>query len=144
MFSGRKKEEIVEDIDSLIGENIKIIGKIEGKGNIRIDGTVEGDIDYDGNIVIGEAGNINGNIKASNISLAGMVKGNIVSNTKLVLLSTGKLIGDLEVPSFIVHENARFDGNCKMTNNKAVEVDSKNIPTDKKNTNKDSKKDSHR
>lgn len=121
----RKKEDIVEDIDSLIGENIKIIGNIEGKGNLRIDGIVEGDINYNGNIVIGETGSVLGSIKSEDISLAGTVNGNIVSKTKLVILPTGILIGNVDVPSFIIHENAKFDGNCKMTNNEIEKVDSK-------------------
>ncbi len=121
----RKKEDVVEDLDSLIGENIKIIGKIEGKGNLRIDGFIEGDVDYDGNIVIGETGKVYGNIKAGDISLAGTIHGNVDSKTKLVILSTGTLIGDIEVSSFIVHENARFDGNCKMLSTNVTELHSK-------------------
>lgn len=110
----KKREDVIEEIDSLIGENIKIIGNIEGKGNIRIDGIVEGDINYDGNVVIGQTGHVIGNITTDDVSLAGNVKGNITSKTKLVILETGSLMGDLQVPSFIVHENATFDGNCKM------------------------------
>lgn len=118
----RKKEDIAEDLDSLIGENIKIIGKIEGQGNLRIDGFVEGDIDYDGNIVVGESGKVYGNIKASDISLAGTIHGNVDSKTKLVILSTGTLIGDIQVTSFIVHEDAKFDGSCKMLSNSIAEL----------------------
>ncbi len=118
----RKKEDIAEDLDSLIGENIKIIGKIEGKGNLRIDGFVEGDIDYDGNIVVGESGKVYGNIKASDISLAGTIHGNVDSKTKLVILSTGTLIGDIQVASFIVQEDAKFDGSCKMLSNNIAEL----------------------
>lgn len=121
----RKKEDIIEDIDSLIGENIKIIGNIEGKGNLRIDGIVEGDITYSGNIVIGETGSVLGSIKSEDISLAGTVNGNVISQTKLVILPTGILIGNVEAPSFIIHENAKFDGNCKMTNNEILNITSK-------------------
>ena len=124
MFS-RKKEDVVENIDSLIGENLKVIGKIEGKGNLRIDGIVEGDISYDGNIVVGEDGKIFGNVKAKDISLAGSVEGNVNSEKKIVILPTGKLLGDLVVSSFIVHENAVFEGNCKMINDKVTNINSK-------------------
>lgn len=118
----RKKEDFVENVDSLIGEGIKVVGKIEGKGNIRIDGIIEGDINYDGNIVIGETGKVFGNIKSGEISLAGTIKGNISSTSKLVLLETSTLIGDVEVPSFIIHENARYEGNCKMLNSEACDM----------------------
>lgn len=110
----KKREDFVDSIDSLIGENIKIVGKIEGKGSLRIDGIVEGDIDYDGSIVIGIGGKVIGNIKTGELSLGGTVNGNIVSNSKVVILDTGTLIGDLEVPTVVIHENARFEGNCKM------------------------------
>lgn len=110
----KKREDFSESIDSLIGENIKIIGKIEGKGSLRIDGIVEGDIIYDGNIVIGESGKVIGNIKAGDISLGGTVNGNISSTSRVEILNTGSLIGDLEVPTIVIHENARFEGNCKM------------------------------
>ncbi|MEW8973549.1 MAG: polymer-forming cytoskeletal protein [Tissierellaceae bacterium] len=121
----------VENIDSLIGENIKIIGKIEGTGNLRVDGTIDGDIDYNGNIVVGETGKINGDISAGDISLAGTIHGNISSNSKAVILPTGKLIGNVQVPSFVIHENAIFEGNCKMINDKVVELDSKDRKNNK-------------
>lgn len=124
MFT-RKKEDAIENIDSLISENIKIIGKIEGKGNLRIDGVVEGDIDYDGNIIVGEDGKIKGNVKSKDISLAGTIEGNVNSDKKLVILPTGRLIGDLVVSSFVVHETAIFEGNCKMINDKVTELHSK-------------------
>lgn len=113
MFS--KKKEVTIDIDSLIGENIKVIGKIEGQGNLRVDGLIEGDIDYQGDIVIGETGKVKGNISCVNLSLAGAVEGNIKSKSGLTILPNGRLVGDTEVSNLIIDENAYFDGNCKMT-----------------------------
>ncbi|NMA84475.1 MAG: polymer-forming cytoskeletal protein [Epulopiscium sp.] len=123
----KKRTDAIENIDSLIGENIKIIGKIQGNGNLRIDGKVEGDIEYNGNIVVGETGTVHGNISCGEISVAGTVRGNVSSNSKLILLPTGSLRGDLEVASFIVHEDAIFDGNCKMSNHKVREIHPKEI-----------------
>ncbi len=125
---GRKIEK-TPDIDSLIGENIKIIGKIEGQGNLRIDGIIEGDIDYKGDVIIGEEGKVNGDIVCNNISLAGTVNGNITSSAKLVLLPTGKLTGDIEIANFVVHESAFFEGNCKMLdeNNKVRNLNCKKV-----------------
>ncbi|WP_025642336.1 bactofilin family protein [Schnuerera ultunensis] len=121
MFS--KKVEKSMEIDSLIGENIKVIGKIEGKGNLRIDGVIEGDIHYEGDIIIGETGNVKGNIHCYDISLAGVVEGNIKSRKKLTLHPTGRLMGDAEVSNLIVHENAFFQGSCKMANKKNEKID---------------------
>ena len=121
MFN-RKVEKPMK-IDSLIGENIKLIGKIEGKGSLRIDGIIEGDIDYEGDVIIGENGKVKGNIHCYNISLSGTVEGNIIAKGNLTLHPTGKLIGDAEVSNLIVHENAFFQGSCKMTSKKAEKID---------------------
>ena len=114
MFGKKKEEKPVKSlsIDSLIGENIKFIGKIEG--------TIEGDINDNRDITFGESGEVNGNILCENLIAAGNIKGNIVVKDEFTLLPTGALIGDMEVKSLIIHENAKFQGNCKMittTNN---------------------------
>ncbi|HSH36279.1 polymer-forming cytoskeletal protein [Schnuerera sp.] len=120
---GKKVEKSME-IDSLIGENIKLTGKIEGKGNLRIDGIIEGDIVYEGDVIIGETGKVQGNIHCRDISLAGTVEGNIKAKEKLTLHTTGKLMGDAEVANLIVHEDAFFQGSCKMTDKKVKQIES--------------------
>lgn len=120
-----KKDEITQEIiDSLIGENIRITGKIEGEGNIRIDGKIKGDIDYNGDVIISETGSINGNISCNNISISGNVDGNVNTKGKLTLLSTGKLIGDIEVSALEIHDNGIFQGSCKMIEKNTIEAES--------------------
>lgn len=114
MLKKRDSVQVSEDIDTLLGENIKVTGKIEGKGNLRIDGNVNGDIDYDGDIVIGDSGTIVGNVKGHAISVGGTVHGNITSGAKLSLLPSAFVKGDVNVASFVIHEEAKFEGNCKM------------------------------
>lgn len=118
-----KKNEINSDkIDTLIGKNTKISGKIEAKGAIRIDGELDGDIVVEGNITIGEDSKITGNIEGSSIFISGTVQGNIKCREHLRLGNTAKLFGDVEVNTLIIDENAIFDGNCKMnqTETKAI------------------------
>nr|WP_272879049.1 polymer-forming cytoskeletal protein [Clostridium sp. Cult2] len=119
------------EIDSLIGEKIKLIGKVQGEGNLRVDGIIEGDIDYKGDVIIGESGKVEGNIYCYHISIAGNVKGNIKSKGNLTLHSTGKLIGDAEISNLIVDENAFFQGTCNM-----VEKNIENTNTNIKETGK--------
>ena len=121
----KKREDFAETVDSLIGENIKVIGRIEGLGNLRIDGIIEGDIDYKGDITIGETGSVKGNIKADNILLAGSINGNLNVKSKLEVLEAGILVGDIEVATIVLHENGKFDGNCKMTTSNLSEIKDK-------------------
>lgn len=116
-----KNEYTTHNIDSLTGENIRIIGKVEGTGNLRIDGYIEGDIDYKGDVVISETGRVKGNISCSNITISGVVEGNVNATGKLVIMETGKLTGDVEVFNIVINDNGFFHGTCKMKANKPLE-----------------------
>ncbi|WP_069649177.1 bactofilin family protein [Caloranaerobacter ferrireducens] len=109
-----KKEVKLDKIDTLIGKNTKLEGKIECKGTIRLDGELTGDLIVEGNVIIGESGKVNGNITCNNVFISGIVKGNVISKEMLRLTNTAKLYGDIQVKTFIVDENAVFEGSCKM------------------------------
>ncbi|QNU66565.1 polymer-forming cytoskeletal protein [Ruminiclostridium herbifermentans] len=100
--------------DTLIGSNTELIGDINSKGIIRIDGKITGNISVQGDLFIGEAASIKGNVTASNIHVAGSIDGDVSSSGLLKLLSTAKLLGDIQVKSFICDEGSIFEGNCKM------------------------------
>lgn len=110
----KKSQDSSGKIDTLIGKNTKLIGKIEANGTIRVDGEIDGNIIADGNITIGADGKITGNLEGNNIFISGTVYGNIKCNEHLRLGNTAKLIGDVEVKTLIIDENAIFEGKCKM------------------------------
>lgn len=110
----KKGQDISGKIDTIIGKNTKLVGKLEAKGTIRVDGEVEGDITADGNITIGLDGKVTGNLEGNNIFISGTVYGNITCNEHLRLGNTAKLIGDVEVKTLIIDENAIFEGKCRM------------------------------
>lgn len=118
-----KKESTSEKIDTLIGKNTTIEGKISGHGTSRIDGTLLGDLDVKGDIIIGDEGRIQGNITCINVLISGTVEGNISTSEQLRITSSGKLFGDVEVKSFIVDEDAIFQGSCKMVTGENNNID---------------------
>ncbi len=100
-------------IESTVGPNTHIKGDIQGDGGLRIDGVVEGTIELTGNLVITESAKIKAEIKASNISVAGAVQGN-VSASRVEILDTGRVWGDLTVKSLLINEGAYFRGQTMM------------------------------
>ncbi len=101
-------------IDTLIGRNTKLEGKIEAKGTIRLDGELSGDLYVEGSVIIGKKGIVKGNIYCNSIYVAGTIEGNIDCKEQLRLTNTSKLLGDIKVKTFIVDENATFEGKCQM------------------------------
>lgn len=103
-----------EDV-SIISKGVIIEGKIKSEGNIRIDGVVTGDLDVQGNLTLGETAEINGEVKAENITLSGRIVGFVTAQEKLVLESKSVLKGDVTSKILVIEPGARFDGKCTMS-----------------------------
>ncbi|SHK15449.1 bactofilin family protein [Paramaledivibacter caminithermalis] len=110
----KKNNTSPQGFDTLIGSNATFEGSLKTSGLLRIDGSFNGNIEVDGSIIIGKEGKVIGNIKTDSIDISGVINGNVIASGHLKICSTGKLFGDIEVGSFIVEENAIFDGKCKM------------------------------
>jgi cytoskeletal protein CcmA (bactofilin family) len=100
---------------SLIGAGTRVEGSISTEGSIRIDGTMVGDVVAKTNVAIGLGGTLEGTLSATNVSLAGKVKGTITATEKLILESKSVLQGDIKATMLVVDEGATFDGRCSMT-----------------------------
>ena len=102
------------DIETVIGQDTTIIGCVEGSGNIRIDGRIDGDVSIAGNVVIGESGCVQGNIKTGNLTLDGMVTGNVDCDGTLSIQANGSVVGDIRVRSLNITNGGVFKGRREM------------------------------
>ena len=67
-----------KEIKTIIDKDTHIVGNINGDGSLRVDGTVDGDITLDGCVFIGESGRVNGTITADELTISGVVDGNVI------------------------------------------------------------------
>lgn len=118
-FGKASKEEIVrESAQSYIGEGTTVEGKIFCEGSLRVDGKVKGEIEAKGVVTIGEKGVVESNIKAGEVQIMGYINGNVISERKVEIYSTGKLIGDVQTPKIAIEEGGVLEGKCTMGVNK--------------------------
>jgi cytoskeletal protein CcmA (bactofilin family) len=103
----------VEDT-TVISSGMKVEGKVSSSGSIRLDGTVQGDIDCQGNVTIGEQGKVYGKVDGLSITIGGKVEGEIKAKEKLILESKANLKGDIFTKILVVESGARFDGKSNM------------------------------
>ncbi len=97
-----------------VGPDNSFKGSLSGAGHSIILGSVEGDCDLDGTLVVGEGGFWTGNITADNVVIAGEVQGDIVSKNKIDVVSTAKIHGSLTSPFIAIAEGAVHDGEIHM------------------------------
>jgi len=92
----------------------KIVGKIFADSDFRIDGEVEGTINCNGKVVIGQKGFLKGSISCVNAEVVGTVEGDIVVSETLSLRATAVIKGDVKTKVLMVEPNAVFEGTCSM------------------------------
>ena len=99
--------------ETVLGANCALEGLLRSEANVRLDGTFDGKLEIDGNVLVGETARINADISARNISIAGAVRGN-VSGRKVQLLRTGRVWGDIRATALSTEEGAFIDGKITM------------------------------
>ena len=112
---GFKKAAIGTDkILTIIGKDTRITGTLHSSGPIRIDGHVEGEVNIDGDIIIGREAVLEAKIKCNHIQVAGKIIGNVEATGKLEILSSGIIEGDVNVHTMQVEDGAILRGICSM------------------------------
>lgn len=107
-------ERLQARVSTVLGPGIHWIGNLQGKGGVRIEGTMQGDILIKGLVVIGETGKvICPELKAETVVVAGTVQGNITCQ-KLEIRSTGRVWGDVVAVSFSSEDGAFLRGQMRM------------------------------
>jgi cytoskeletal protein CcmA (bactofilin family) len=96
---------------SLIGAGLSVVGRLEGAGEIQIEGRVEGDVRGHG-VRIGNGAVIKGSVAAEIAHVAGTIEGSIESET-VVLANSARVSGDICYRSLQIEEGAYFDGNSR-------------------------------
>ncbi len=96
---------------SFLGAEVTITGNIGGQGNLHIDGRVDGDVNC-ASLIIGNAGQVNGNITADDAKIAGSVTGTISAKV-LTIEASARITGDLSYDSVSVETGAQVEGRVK-------------------------------
>jgi cytoskeletal protein CcmA (bactofilin family) len=96
--------------ESLIAADVTIEGKIEGAGHIRIAGRFKGDVNVEGNVTVESGAHVTGQLKANTVVVSGEVQGNIDATTKVDLLETGVINGDVKAGALTVAAGSRMRG----------------------------------
>ncbi len=120
MFGSSKKPQttpttISSKPETVIGANTRFQGSLTSDGNIRIDGSVEGDIEVLGNLIVGETGRVIASVKAQNVHISGAVKGEITAMEQLEISPTGKVWGDITAAALHIEPGGLFRGQSAMT-----------------------------
>jgi len=99
---------------TLVARSAKVEGQLTGAGDLRIEGTVEGEVRIGGRLVVGEGGRVKARLHGKTVSVAGSVEGDVSADERIELTPTARLTGNITAPRILIQEGATFEGQVFM------------------------------
>lgn len=102
---------------TVVGPGAEIRGTLAspGRGLLRIEGRVQGEVHSAGPVEVTETGEVTGSIQARDLTVAGVVRGDVNVSGRLELRATARLFGEhIRMRSLVVAEGALFQGQCEI------------------------------
>jgi cytoskeletal protein CcmA (bactofilin family) len=111
---------------SVIGTDLKITGNLICKGEVQVDGIVDGDI-QGSNVIVGEGATVTGSISGEEVIVRGHVVGS-VRGKRVMLQTTSQVEGDIFHQSLSIEQGAMFEGKSRRTKEDPRTVEIKSEP----------------
>jgi cytoskeletal protein CcmA (bactofilin family) len=107
-------------VPSIIGEDLTIIGNVNSKGEIQVDGEIQGDI-HCGSLLLGDKSQVMGSVIAEDIVVRGRVVGSI-RGLRVTLQAQSHVEGDIFHQSLAIEQGAYFEGKSRRSDDPLAEI----------------------
>jgi cytoskeletal protein CcmA (bactofilin family) len=98
-----------------LGPRDTLHGRLEIHGDLKIAGTVEGELKASGDVLVDSTATVQASIEGANVNVRGQVNGSVTARRRLTLGGSGRLNGDVKVSRLTVEDGATLNGNVTMT-----------------------------
>ena len=126
MFNGKSKSELPLELNgnntSLIGSGTVLKGDITSNADLRIDGTLIGNIISTAKVIIGANGTVEGDIAGQVADISGNVSGTVKVKELLQLKANSVVKGNIHAGKLQIDPAAVFNGECHMTAANVVDI----------------------
>ena len=102
------------NVAAFIGHGVEFKGVIKYKGNVRIDGQLDGEVHANGTLYLGEQAVLRAKISAQAVISKGQITGDITAREKVQLLAPAIIDGSILTPSLLMEEGVTFNGTLEM------------------------------
>ncbi len=99
---------------NIIAEGTLFEGTMQADSDVRVSGRIIGKLKVKGRAVVAPEGVIEGEVAATNATIAGTVQGDLIVTERLMLATSARVEGTIKTGRLIVEEGAVFNGECQM------------------------------
>jgi cytoskeletal protein CcmA (bactofilin family) len=115
---------------NVLNSDVEIKGNIKFSGELTFDGKLDGEIQGDGILSLGDGAVVNGNITAQSVTVRGKITGNITAKEKIDVKSKAELFGDIRATKLVIEEGVTYVGKTEVNPNKVSPTPSLSRPAE--------------
>ena len=94
----------------MLSSDVEIKGQVRFTNDLVVDGKIEGEIDSDGSLTVGENARVRAEIRTRSVVIYGKVHGNITVSERVELKANAELVGDIKAATLSIEAGAIFVG----------------------------------
>ena len=102
------------DLNGFLDAGSHMTGELNFDDTFRIDGRFTGSVVSDGDLIVGERGDVDGEVKVRRVFVSGIVRGVLRAAERVEITAVGKVRADVFTPSLTIDDGAFFEGRCSM------------------------------
>lgn len=99
---------------AFVGKDVEFKGVISYSGTVRIDGSLDGEINTDGGLLVGPEAVLKAKVSAGTVVCHGTITGDIIATNQIVLCAPAVVQGSLTTPVLSMEEGVVFNGTLEM------------------------------
>ena len=103
-----------DQVISIIGPGMKVVGDCDADGAIRVEGSIKGNIRAGKAVVVGKDGRVDGDIFTQDAVIAGVVTGTLRAESRLEVQASSRIEGDVIAARMQLEEGAMLNGTIQM------------------------------
>lgn len=102
------------DLNGFLDSGSHVEGELRFETSFRVDGKFNGKVISNGDLIVGEGGEVEGDLRAGQVFVSGTVRGSIRAAKRVQISAHGKVFADIDTPSLVIEDGAFFEGRCSM------------------------------
>jgi cytoskeletal protein CcmA (bactofilin family) len=103
------------DLNGFLDNGSHVHGELRFQTSFRVDGKFDGSVVSEGDLIVGDGGEVDGDLRVGQIVVSGIVRGTIRASRRVHISPSGKVFADVDTPTLVIEDGALFEGRCSMT-----------------------------
>jgi len=105
---------------NILNSDVELKGTLKFSGEMTFDGKLDGDINSEGSLQLGDNAVVKGNINVNTVVVRGKINGNVIAREKIEIKAKTEMFGDIRAPKLVIEEGVTFVGKSEVNPNKVA------------------------